>query len=167
MGPVIWSAGGAQTDGSPGPGTGGPVSRRCKTGPGNALAARLSSLPQPVSAALVDWLAQPGQRESLLQLAARREEILAMLPAPAGEPGLPLAGLTFVITGTLPSLKRDEAKALIEAAGGKVSSSVSKKTDYLVAGSEAGSKLENARKLGVPILDEAAFLGLLNHQGEN
>ncbi|MGB4673376.1 MAG: NAD-dependent DNA ligase LigA [Azovibrio sp.] len=132
-----------------------------------ALAARLSSLPQPVSAALVDWLAQPGQRESLLQLAARREEILAMLPAPAGEPGLPLAGLTFVITGTLPSLKRDEAKALIEAVGGKVSSSVSKKTDYLVAGSEAGSKLENARKLGVPILDEAAFLGLLNHQGEN
>ena len=72
-----------------------------------------------------------------------------------------LAGMTFVLTGTLPTLTRDEAKQKIEAAGGKVSSSVSKKTSYVVAGEEAGSKLDNARKLGVPILDEAALLAKL------
>lgn len=69
-----------------------------------------------------------------------------------------LAGLTFVLTGTLPALSRDEAKALIEGAGGKVSGSVSKKTSYVVAGEEAGSKLEKARELGIPILDEAGLM---------
>lgn len=130
-----------------------------------ALAARLSTLPQTVSAALVDWLEVAAHRALLLQTAELRAVILAALPEPGAGPAQPLAGLTFVITGTLPSLKRDEAKALIEAAGGKVSGSVSKKTDYLVAGSEAGSKLDNAQKLGVPILDEAALRDLLNHQG--
>lgn len=130
-----------------------------------ALAARLSPLPQTVSAALVDWLEVAAHRALLLQTAELRAAILAALPEPGAGPAQPLAGLTFVITGTLPSLKRDEAKALIEAAGGKVSGSVSKKTDYLVAGSEAGSKLDNAQKLGVPILDEAALRDLLNHQG--
>jgi DNA ligase (NAD+) len=72
-----------------------------------------------------------------------------------------LAGLTFVLTGTLPTLTRDAAKDLIESAGGKVSGSVSKKTSYLVAGEEAGSKLEKAQSLNVPILDEPALLALL------
>jgi DNA ligase (NAD+) len=72
-----------------------------------------------------------------------------------------LAGKTLVLTGTLPTLKRDEAKALIEAAGGKVAGSVSKKTDYVVAGEEAGSKLEKALELGVPVIDEAELLKLL------
>jgi len=72
-----------------------------------------------------------------------------------------VAGKTFVITGTLPTLKREEAAAKIEAAGGKVSGSVSKKTNYLVAGEEAGSKLTKARELGVQILDEAALLKLM------
>jgi DNA ligase (NAD+) len=75
--------------------------------------------------------------------------------------GTALAGLTFVLTGTLPTLTRDDAKARIEAAGGKVSGSVSKKTNYLVAGEEAGSKLDKARELNVPILDEPALLKLL------
>jgi DNA ligase (NAD+) len=73
----------------------------------------------------------------------------------------PLLGKTFVLTGTLPTLSRDEAKDLIEAAGGKVSGSVSKKTHYVVAGEEAGSKLEKARELNVPILDEAQLRALL------
>ena len=72
-----------------------------------------------------------------------------------------LAGKTFVLTGTLPTLSRDEAKALIEAAGGKVSGSVSGKTHYVVAGEEAGSKLDKAKSLGVAILDEAGLKALL------
>ncbi len=74
----------------------------------------------------------------------------------------PLAGKTLVLTGTLPTLSRDEAKALVEAAGGKVAGSVSKKTSYVVAGEEAGSKLDKARELGVPVLDEAGLRGLLD-----
>jgi DNA ligase (NAD+) len=89
---------------------------------------------------------------------------------PKGEPvdvGLKLlTGKTLVLTGTLPTLKRDEAKAMIEAAGGKVSGSVSKKTDFLVAGEEAGSKLEKALELGVPVLDEIEFLKLLSEGSE-
>lgn len=72
-----------------------------------------------------------------------------------------LSGQTFVLTGTLPTISRDVAKAMIEAAGGKVSGSVSKKTHYVIAGADAGSKLENAQKLGVNVLDEAGLLVLL------
>lgn len=72
-----------------------------------------------------------------------------------------LAGKTLVLTGTLPTLKRDEAKAMIEAAGGKVAGSVSKKTDFVVAGEEAGSKLEKAQELGVAVIDEAGLMKLL------
>ncbi len=74
----------------------------------------------------------------------------------------PLTGLTFVITGTLPTLKREEAKARIESVGGKVAGSVSSKTSYLVAGEDAGSKLDRARDLSVPILDETGLLAMLD-----
>ena len=75
----------------------------------------------------------------------------------------PIAGKTFVLTGTLPTLKRDQAATLIEAAGGKVSGSVSKKTDFVVAGEAAGSKLEKAQALGVAVLNEEELLGMLEN----
>ncbi|WP_213958646.1 MULTISPECIES: NAD-dependent DNA ligase LigA [unclassified Variovorax] len=80
---------------------------------------------------------------------------------PAARAPKPLAGTTFVITGTLPTLGRDEAKDKLEAAGAKVSGSVSKKTTYVVAGAEAGSKLDKARELGVEVIDEARMLEML------
>ncbi len=72
-----------------------------------------------------------------------------------------LEGWTFVLTGTLPTLTREDAKAKIEAAGGRVSGSVSKKTHYVVAGEDAGSKLDKARELGVKVIDEPALIKLL------
>jgi DNA ligase (NAD+) len=83
-------------------------------------------------------------------------------PAAQSGEGLPLAGKTLVLTGTLPTLSREDAKARIEAAGGKVAGSVSKKTHFVVAGSEAGSKLDKAKELGVAVLDEAGLIALLS-----
>lgn len=128
--------------------------------------ARLSSaaIPGDVIDALAGWLAAPGRRGLLAAVATRRHELLAAVPK--SEEGAvrapsPLAGKTLVLTGTLPTLKRDDAKAMIEAAGGKVAGSVSKKTDYVVAGEEAGSKLDKAVELGVAVIDEAELMKLL------
>ncbi len=103
---------------------------------------------------------QPHNREVVEQLRACGVTWPEGPPAPVTPQ--PLSGKTFVITGTLPTLSRDEAKALIEAAGGKVAGSVSKKTSYVVAGTESGSKLTKAQELGVAVLDEAGLQELLN-----
>ena len=120
-------------------------------------------LPATVSGALEAWIGVKHNSELVMTLAALRRELLDALPDATQEatPDGPLAGKTFVLTGTLPSMSRDAAGALIEEAGGKVSGSVSKKTSYLVAGAEAGSKLARAEELGVTILDEAALMALL------
>jgi DNA ligase (NAD+) len=99
--------------------------------------------------------------ERNLALVERLREFGLTFTAEKKVRGTALVGLTFVLTGTLPTLTRDEAKERIEAAGGKVSGSVSKKTSYVVAGDEAGSKLATAEKLGVAVLDEAGLLEML------
>ncbi len=112
-----------------------------------------------VAQSLRTFFDQPHNREVVEQLRA------CGLTWEEGEPEArapkPLAGLTFVITGTLPTLGRDEAKDKLEAAGAKVAGSVSKKTHYLVAGEDAGSKLDKAREIGVEVIDEARMLEIL------
>ncbi len=112
-----------------------------------------------VAQALRTFFDQPHNREVVEQLRAcgvtwKEGEAAAQAPKP-------LAGKTFVLTGTFPTLSREQAKEMLEAAGAKVAGSVSKKTDYVVAGAEAGSKLTKAQELGVAVLDEAEMLAIL------
>jgi DNA ligase (NAD+) len=114
-----------------------------------------------VAQSVRNFFDQPHHREVVEQLRAAgirwQEDDGSMDKTPK-----PLSGLTFVLTGTLPTLSRDAAKDMIEAAGGKVSGSVSKKTHHVVAGVDAGSKLDKARELGLSVLDENQLLALLN-----
>jgi DNA ligase (NAD+) len=122
----------------------------------DATEAQLLEVPDvgPVVARSIHtFFAQPHHREIVEQLQARGVRWDEHEGAAVAAPG-PLTGKTLVLTGTLPTLSREEAKALIEAAGGKVAGSVSRKTDAVVAGAEAGSKLEKALGLGVTVLDE-------------
>ena len=112
-----------------------------------------------VASSLRTFFNQPHNREVVEQLRACGVTWLEGEPAPRAF--MPLSGKTFVITGTLPNLSRDDAKDQVEAAGGKVAGSVSKKTDYVVAGADAGSKLLKAQALGLTVIDEAALLVLL------
>ncbi len=113
-----------------------------------------------VAASIHTFFAQPHNREVVEQLLAAGVQPQES-SGEADDRPRPLLGKTLVLTGTLPTLTRDEAQALIEDAGGKVSGSVSKKTSYVIAGEEAGSKLEKARTLGVPVLDEDGLKALL------
>jgi DNA ligase (NAD+) len=128
---------------------------------GTGAKASLAEVGPVAARSVLDFFASPGGRKVL-----RRLHELGIRPAgevaarPASATGS-LAGKTFVLTGTLPTLTRDEASRLIREAGGNVSGSVSKNTDYVLAGEEAGSKLEKAQKLGVKVIDEAAFRELL------
>ena len=125
------------------------------------LAARQEDIDQvrgvgsAIGGAVTDFLAQRRNREVLERLRAAGVNFAE--PHPAASDG-PLSGLTVVLTGTLPTLSRARAAELIEGAGGRIASGVSKKTSFVVAGAEAGSKLDKARKLGVEILDEAELL---------
>jgi DNA ligase (NAD+) len=112
-----------------------------------------------IARSVVQWYGDGRNRKLIDRLRSAGLNFRSELYQPRAAAG-PFAGKTFVLTGTLPSLKREEAAAKIEALGGKVSGSVSKKTDYVVAGEEAGSKLDKAQKLGVKVIDEAELLRL-------
>ena len=122
----------------------------------------------PVLAASArSWLDEPRNRELVARLRAagvRMEVPESERLHPAG-PG-PLTGRTYVITGTLASMSREEATAVLERLGAKVTSSVSKKTTAVIVGEEAGSKADKARTLGVPMLDESAFRDLIAQNPE-
>jgi len=111
-----------------------------------------------VAAAIVEFFGEPRNRELVERLRAAKLQFTYQSTRPKGGP---LRGLTFVLTGTLPSMSREDAKKMIETAGGKVSSAVSKKTDYVVAGEDAGTKLAKAQELGVPVVTEAELIGML------
>ena len=135
--------------------------------------AALHGIGPEISASLQQWFGNPANQaliEALnavgLSLEASAIEREAASPAAGDRAGV-LNGKTLVLTGTLPNLSRSDAKALIEAAGGKVSGSVSKKTDYLVAGEAAGSKLTKAESLGVAVLSEAELTELIGTNDQN
>jgi len=123
---------------------------------GGVLAGVPSDIGPAVAASTLNFFAATPGRRLLAKL-----QKLGIDPQGTVVAAGAFTGKTFVLTGTLPTLKREEAEQRILVAGGKVSGSVSKKTSYLLAGTEAGSKLDKARELGVPVIDEAEFLRML------
>jgi DNA ligase (NAD+) len=118
-----------------------------------------------IAEAIADWFRRPVNRALIEKLKRLGVWPVAQARERSAEENV-LNDLTFVITGTLPTLSRDQAKALIEKFGGKVTDSVSKNTSYLVVGEAAGSKLDKATTLGVPLLDEAGLNDLINKLGQ-
>ena len=110
-----------------------------------------------IATAIVDWFANPANQRVLAKLKAAGVWPKAEFQAEDGKPSQSLAGLSFVVTGTLSGFTRSEVKAFIQSHGGRVANSVSKRTDYLVAGEKAGSKMVKARQLGIPIINEEAL----------
>ena len=127
--------------------------------------ASIEGIGPKIAQAVSQWFTNPAN-QSLIERLQQAGLTLASAEQTAPATDQPLAGKTFVLTGTLPHLTRPQATAKIEVAGGKVVSSVSQVTDYVVAGEKAGSKLTKAEKLGIPILDETALLNLLNAAGD-
>jgi DNA ligase (NAD+) len=116
-----------------------------------------------IAEAVVDWFARPANQMIITKLRAVGVwPVSQAASASKNEVEAPLSGQTFVITGTLPTLSREDAKKLIQEAGGKVTDSVSKKTNYLITGENAGSKLDKARELHVPVIDEAGLYRLIH-----
>jgi DNA ligase (NAD+) len=125
---------------------------------------RVADIGPIVAATVHNFFQEPHNREVIAALRKHGVHWSAVeKPSPAA--GAPLAGRTFVLTGTLESMTREQAEQQVLSLGGKVSGSVSKKTGYVVAGAEAGSKLEKAQKLGVAVLDESQFLAMLREAG--
>lgn len=121
---------------------------------------RIEGVGPNIAQAIVDWFARPANRKVLEKLRkAGVWPVAEQKTAPTGPQ--PLTGLTFVITGTLPGFSRESAKEYIQQFGGKVTDSVTKKTDYLVAGESAGSKMEKARELGVKVIDEPVLRSMV------
>ncbi len=122
---------------------------------------RVEEVGPRISQAILEFFAQPANRALVEALKIAGVDMTAEKRQRTAQ----LTGLTFVLTGSLPAMTRDEARQKIEAAGGKTAAAVSKKTSYVVAGDEAGSKLDKARNLGIPVLDEAGLLALLAGRG--
>jgi DNA ligase (NAD+) len=129
---------------------------------GEAEIAEIYGLGQKAAASVVAFLAEPRNRETIRRLAAAGVDLTER---GAAEGPRPLAGKTLVLTGSLRSMTRDQARDLITRLGGRVTGSVSRKTDFVVVGEEAGSKAEDARRLGVPTLSEEEFLALTGGAG--
>jgi DNA ligase (NAD+) len=129
-------------------------------GAGPAQLTAIGDIGEVTAAAVADWFADARHGRLIEQLRAAGLNFRSEIYQPTAAHG-PLAGKTIVLTGTLPNLTREQVAEKIERAGAKVAGSVSKKTDYLVAGAEAGSKLAKAQQLGVPVLDEGGLLRLL------
>ncbi len=119
-----------------------------------------------IALSVVEFFGNERNRDFVRRLAAAGVNVQGPPKAEARTDGPSLDGMTFVLTGTLPSMTREEAQAELEARGGKVTSSVSKKTSYVVVGESPGSKLTKAEQLGVAILDEDALRDLLEHGPE-
>ncbi len=121
--------------------------------------AEIDGIGEVVSQSVLEWFKNPSHRELLQKF--ERNGVVCLVPQRSGAQPM-FEGLTFVLTGTLPTLSREEAKTMIKDRGGKVASSVSKKTHYVLAGAEAGSKLDEAEKLGIAVIDEARFQAMLD-----
>jgi DNA ligase (NAD+) len=117
----------------------------------------IEDIGEVIAKSVAAWFSDPRNRNLIERLRKAGLNFRSSIYQEGAGVG-PFSGKTFVLTGTLPTLKRAEASEMIESRGGKASGSVSKKTDYVLAGEDAGSKLAKAKKLGVPIIDEAEFL---------
>ena len=126
----------------------------------NRTHTKVAGIGETLARSITAFFAQPHNREVIAALTDAGVSMSLESKDASGPQRL--AGKSFVLTGTLPTMTRDEAKALVLAAGGRVAGSVSSKTDYLVAGESAGSKLTKAEKLGVAVLNEAELMALLN-----